>query len=77
MLERYREDLEAELKRLSKRMAEVEDKLARSERKLQNPGFLEKAPAEVVETERARVAQLQSDLSKLQAQRTALEDAAP
>lgn len=69
-------DVEAELERLSKRVAEVAEKMARSERKLHNPGFLEKAPAEVVENERARVAQLQSDLSKLEAQKTALQDAA-
>ena len=48
-------DLEAEAGRLEKELQQVEKELRRTGGKLQNPGFLEKAPPEVVAKEKARL----------------------
>lgn len=45
-------DFEAERKRLEKELAQCEDKLAFIEKKLLNPGFVNKAPEKVVEQNR-------------------------
>ncbi|MDQ9759683.1 hypothetical protein RFZ45_12355, partial [Acinetobacter baumannii] len=45
-------DFEAERKRLEKELAQCEDKLAFIEKKLSNPGFVNKAPEKVVEQNR-------------------------
>jgi valyl-tRNA synthetase len=45
-------DLDAERRRLSKDLANLDREIAARARKLDNPGFLAKAPAEVVEKER-------------------------
>jgi len=58
-------DLEAERARLRKELEKVKEQLTRSERTLGNPNFLNKAPAEVVEKERARLAALQEQAAKL------------
>ncbi|MGQ9793859.1 MAG: valine--tRNA ligase [Anaerolineae bacterium] len=58
-------DLEAERARLSKELEKVEEQLARSERTLGNPNFVTKAPPEVVEKERAKLAALQEQATKL------------
>ena len=47
-------DPAAEILRLQNEMKQVEANLARSEKKLSSPSFVDKAPAEVVETERQR-----------------------
>ncbi len=47
-------DIEKESARLRKELAAVEKDLARVRGKLRNPGFLSKAPADVVEKERAK-----------------------
>ena len=51
-------DFEAEKKRLEKELADVEKKLAQINGKLSNEGFLAKAPAAVVEEQRANGAKL-------------------
>lgn len=46
----------AEVERLQKELKQVEDNLARSEKKLSSKNFVQRAPEEVVETERKRAA---------------------
>jgi valyl-tRNA synthetase len=61
-------DLSAERERLARAVAEAEAVLAASEAKLANPQFVDKAPAAVVEKERARAAEAAARLAKLRAQ---------
>ena len=61
-------DLEAERTRLQKELANLEKRMAGSRAKLNNTGFTQKAPPEVVEKERARLADFELQLSKLQGQ---------
>ena len=48
-------DVEAELKRLDKERAHLESELKRGEGKLNNPGFVNKAPAALIEQERTKL----------------------
>jgi valyl-tRNA synthetase len=48
-------DLDAETARLEKELARIDKEIGGLDRKLSNPGFLAKAPAEVVEKDRARL----------------------
>ena len=66
-------DKEAELARLSKEMDRLAKDLERSEGKLANPNYVNKAPAEVVDKERARVADVRNALSHLTEQRAQIE----
>ena len=66
-------DLEAEMARLEKELQQVEKELRRTSGKLRSPGFLKKAPPEVVAKERARLeegsvkkAKLEERLQELQ-----------
>jgi valyl-tRNA synthetase len=61
-------DPEAERDRLAKAIADTETRLDQAGRKLDNPQFVEKAPAEVVEKERAKAEELSARLAKLKAQ---------
>ena len=58
-------DLEVEKRRLEKEIGGLEKALLGLEKKLSNEGFLEKAPAEVVENERQRRVEYQNTLGKL------------
>ena len=58
-------DFEAERKRLEKELAAVEDKLAFINKKLSNEGFLAKAPANVVEGQRAEAAKCSEKIEML------------
>ena len=58
-------DMEAEQRRLTKEIGKFEGLLKGLEAKLGNKGFLEKAPAEVVERERLRKVEYQDNLIKL------------
>ena len=69
-------DLAAEAKRLEKEIGRVEADLTRVEKKLANPNFTGKAPAEVVEKERAKAAELSEKLSKLRANLATVRSAA-
>ena len=60
-------DREKERARLQKQLAAAEKELAGLNGKLSNPGFLNKAPAQVVENEKARAAALYEKISKLRA----------
>ncbi|HDO33630.1 MAG TPA: valine--tRNA ligase, partial [Chromatiales bacterium] len=61
-------DRDAELARLTKEAARRRKDLERGERKLANADFLERAPAEVVDKERRRVAELRDALARLDEQ---------
>lgn len=58
-------DLDAERQRLQKDRASLEKWIAASRGKLNNQGFVGKAPAEVVEREREKLADLELQLSKV------------
>ncbi|MBE2895281.1 valine--tRNA ligase [Pasteurellaceae bacterium HPA106] len=61
-------DKEAELSRLNKEIAKYQQEIERIEKKLANEGFVAKAPAQVIEKERAKMADYQDGLAKLNAQ---------
>jgi valyl-tRNA synthetase len=58
-------DLGEERARLRKELARIQTDLAGLRRKLDNPSFVERAPAEVVEKDRARVAELEQRSSRV------------
>ncbi|MCB0080122.1 MAG: valine--tRNA ligase, partial [Caldilineaceae bacterium] len=58
-------DLDAERTRLQKEIGELDKHLGRVSSKLENPGFINKAPAEVVERERARMEEMQTKRTQL------------
>jgi valyl-tRNA synthetase len=61
-------DTDAERDRLSKRLAVARQDLDRVEKKLGNPSFIDKAPAEIVEKERGKQHELSDLIAKIQAQ---------
>ena len=61
-------DKEAETIRLSKELEKKTGELERCEKKLANANFVDKAPAAVVDKERARASELQSAIASLQEQ---------
>jgi valyl-tRNA synthetase len=58
-------DLQAARERASRARQKLQDEVARVAGKLANPGFVAKAPAAVVEGERSKLEQLQSELEAL------------
>jgi valyl-tRNA synthetase len=67
-----RVDVEAEQARLDKEIERLQGEIAKAETKLANAGFVARAPAEVVEQERGRLADFRRGLSRLQDQRARL-----
>ena len=61
-------DTDAERDRLAKRRDAAQEDLDRVEKKLGNPAFVDKAPAEVVEKERGKQRELTDLVGKIQAQ---------
>jgi len=61
-------DIEAERTRLGKEVERLEREIAKAQGKLSNASFVERAPAAVVEQEKARAAQFTETLEKVQAQ---------
>lgn len=61
-------DKEAETARLSKEIARLEGEIAKAGAKLTNPAFVDKAPAAVVEQEKARMAGFSETVEKLKTQ---------
>jgi len=68
-------DVEAERRRLEKDLVAAADEIGRTQRKLANPGFTAKAPAEVIEKTRQRLAAAQAEAEALQARLEALPPA--
>jgi valyl-tRNA synthetase len=66
-------DVPAELARLAKQIGDLAKDRARSEKKLANKGFAEKAPAPVVQKERERLDETEQALGKLQARHDLLK----
>jgi valyl-tRNA synthetase len=62
-------DKDAELARLDKEIQRLEGEVKRVGGKLSNQGFVAKAPAEVLDKERAKLAEAEQALSKLAEQR--------
>jgi valyl-tRNA synthetase len=58
-------DLEAAAEKQRRKRMELESEIDRAEKKLANRGFTEKAPAAVVEAERAKLAALKAELEAL------------
>ncbi len=61
-------DKDAETKRLEKAIGKADADLRKGEAKLSNSGFVERAPTQIVERERERVAELRTLISGLQQQ---------
>ncbi|MCG5535444.1 valine--tRNA ligase [Ectothiorhodospira mobilis] len=61
-------DKDAEITRLEKEVAKVQKNLDQCRGRLDNPSFVERAPAQVVDKERARVAELTASLRELEGQ---------
>ncbi|MGS2722525.1 valine--tRNA ligase [Porticoccus sp. GXU_MW_L64] len=62
-------DKDAELARLQKEIDKIGKDFARVEGKLNNPNFVDKAPAAVVEKEKAKMADMQTAIGKLEQQK--------
>jgi valyl-tRNA synthetase len=70
-------DAQAETTRLAKEIEKHAKDLGRSEQKLANASFVDRAPSEIVDKERARAQALRTALSKLEEQRASLEGIQP
>ena len=66
-------DKEAELARLEKEIQKIKNDLPRIEGKLSNPTFIDKAPPEVIDKEKAKLADLLSNLNNLEQQQTKIQ----
>ena len=66
-------DVEAELARINKRVAQLQSEIDRVQTKLANPNFADRAPAEVVAKEREKLEQNQAELSKTTLQQAQIE----
>ena len=60
-------DVEAERNRISKELEKMTKEIAKSNAKLSNASFVDRAPAAVVEQERARLAEWESKKTQLEA----------
>ena len=66
-------DIEKEIQRLTKDLKNVENEIARANGKLNNAGFIAKAPAELVEKEKEKLETNKSLLEKLHARIAEIE----
>ncbi|MBI5522840.1 MAG: valine--tRNA ligase [Desulfarculus sp.] len=67
-------DFAAEVARLDKEIAKLQKEITPSRNKLANQGFLAKAPSEVVEKEKAKVAEIASKMERLAASRQRMQE---
>ncbi|MFA7664490.1 MAG: valine--tRNA ligase [Burkholderiaceae bacterium] len=65
-------DLDAERSRLDKELARLDGEITKAQAKLDNAGFVARAPAAIVEQERARLAGFGETAARLRAQRARL-----
>ena len=65
-------DIEAEIARLTQEIASIEKNVAASRGRLDKPGFVSRAPQEVVEKERARMAEGTAQIARLKENLTSL-----
>jgi len=63
-------DVAAEMARIDKQLEKLGQEIARIEGKLSNQGFVAKAPAEVIDKERAKMTDLKRDMDKLNEQKS-------
>ena len=56
------------MERLERQLVKLAKNLSRSQAKLENPSFRDRAPADVVEKERLRTAEMESSSAQLEAQ---------
>jgi valyl-tRNA synthetase len=70
-------DAQAETARLAKEIEKHAKVLGRSEQKLANASFVDRAPPEIVDKERARARELRTAIGKLEEQRASLEGIQP
>ena len=66
-------DLEKELQRIEKELTKAQKNLEGVEKKLSNPGFLEKAPEQVVASEREKADKLRALIAQLEDSRKKLQ----
>ena len=66
-------DVDAELIRINKRVAQLQSEIDRVQAKLANPNFADRAPAEVVAKEREKLELNRAELSKTTLQQTQIE----
>ena len=62
-------DVAAECERLEKEILRLQNEISKTQGKLSNASFVDRAPAAVVEQERKRMAEFSATLAQLQAQR--------
>ena len=67
-------DVDRELQRLGKDLKNLENEIARSDKMLNNPGFIAKAPGQLVENEKEKRATNLKLLEKLQKRIAEMED---
>lgn len=65
-------DVDAERSRINKELEKISKEIAKSEAKLGNPGFVDRAPAQVVDQERARLDEWKAKRDRLSAMLAAL-----
>jgi valyl-tRNA synthetase len=70
-------DLDAEMARLEKERSRLQGLIAGKEKKLTNANFVDRAPAEVVEKERAALTEVQSQLASIEHSLTELRRRKP
>ena len=63
-------DKDAEIARLEKEIDRKQKDKARAESKINNPNFVEKAPQDVVQKEKDKLAELMAALEKLEQQKS-------
>ncbi len=66
-------DKDAELARLEKEIQKIKNDLPRVEGKLSNPTFIDKAPADVIDKEKAKLTDLRSTLNNLKQQQVKIQ----
>lgn len=67
-------DYAKEYQRLSKEKDRLEGEIERAKAKLNNPGFVSKAPAQLVENERNKVSEYQEQIVELADKMSLIED---